>query len=711
MTGTPNQTAPHEVERFVQQLMIAYKAASLYPTTSAILAEYAEAAARPLAEACVRFGDIEFAVSKHGIQYAGQPLVESHAAVRAFALDLYHRSVAAIRFRGDTDARSLLALFDVVGESPEDVADEGGFATALWERGVDSITVVSATIKVIDEDDMAPPGSDDAETHPGHDDVARLIATARTPSASGHRVLVRMLMDPTAISRHVRAVHDQSAQGGSPHEPSAVVATIARIIDSLGAEERDAAMRAVAEATRSLPGGEVRAATAERLIVMARTDHAVEALVRHIGIEHMCRALVEGVAPARVSVAGLARAIGTLARINHAARDEMTSAVGAAMRAAGVSEPPVEALIGRAMPFRLEGDSAPGDRDGAVDEVLRLVGLSAGPATRAPEDPELDVLRAEAAAGLTDSDVTGALVTLAVLATGTEEFEQSLRLVEDSLTLLLERGEYEVAADTAETLLQTAESALPHERERLLEAATRLAGANEVRTVHRAMRLFEKDSAEHRACQRLLSVLGRAAIGPLLEMLAEEPDMTLRKSMVELISTVADQNIEELGRRITDSRWYFVRNVVSILGSTRRSESVPFLGRTLGHVDPRVRRESIRALAGVPDPRVPNLLETVLSDADDGNVQLAARYLGSQGQETSVPALVHVALGEGEGSREYGARSEAVAALGRIGSRQSLPALESLAGRRLLAGARGRDLAAAATAAIREIERTQEAAE
>ncbi len=67
----------------------------------------------------------------------------------------------------------------------------------------------------------------------------------------------------------------------------------------------------------------------------------------------------------------------------------------------------------------------------------------------------------------------------------------------------------------------------------------------------------------------------------------------------------------------------------------------------------------------------------------------------------AVPALKQVAAGEGMGNREMPARIEAIGALGAIGSKDAVPLLEELLGRRSLRGAaRLRELKVAAEEAL-----------
>ena len=169
-----------------------------------------------------------------------------------------------------------------------------------------------------------------------------------------------------------------------------------------------------------------------------------------------------------------------------------------------------------------------------------------------------------------------------------------------------------------------------------------------------------------------------------------------------MISKDAVKNIPELTLHVTDSRWYFVRNVVAILGSTKSPTILGAMERTLRHAEPRVRRETIRALSMVQDDRMAiEMLVAALTDEDAHNVQLAARYLGLHGTRAAVPGLEAVAKGDGRGNRENGPRVEAIEALGRIGAPESLPTLQTLARKRSIIGAaRAKELRTAAESAI-----------
>jgi HEAT repeat protein len=693
------------IERFLRELVTTYRAVVLYPDTSTIPRENSARAATLLAEAGEAVPDLRIAVDKDGLWIEGVRALIGQAGATTLGRELYHRAVSEVRFRTDTTSEALLGFLGVLRRSPEELEASGGFEAVLWNTGIDSVTVVESSTVVVEAPSADPDAADEAWP-PGSDRIGVLLATARDPRSEGHRVLVRVLLDAEVINGYVTSVFQRAAVSPADTEPGDVLASIARAIGTLEDEERRTALRAVADATRGLPAGRLRSRSIERILAAARTDRAVAAFVRQVGIDDMCRALTEGLDEDDISVEGLARAIRNLTQITLSARDEVSHAAGVAMRESGMPEQTVSAVLGSAAPSRIVAAGHEAEAvGGALDSVLRLVDLASATPGDAADDPGIAPLRDEAQRGFRDSDVIGALVTLAVLTLGTPAFDDSVSALEGGLGLLLERGEFEVAAEAAETLLQAARTATPQESARLAGAVQRLADVREMRALHRAMHVYDRDTAEYQACERLLVTLGDLAIEPLLEMLADEPDMALRKSMVDLISAVAVGHIEEVGQRITDARWYFVRNVVSILGSTRHSRALPYLDRTLRHADARVRRETIRAVAGVSDQRVTGLLVVALNDVDPGNVQLASRYLGKLRHTESIPGLLAVARGEGAGNREYAPRAEAIEALGLIGSPEALQELTALAGRRRLGGGqRSKDLAAVAAAAVNAIE-------
>ena len=212
-------------------------------------------------------------------------------------------------------------------------------------------------------------------------------------------------------------------------------------------------------------------------------------------------------------------------------------------------------------------------------------------------------------------------MTLATLDAREQQFATTLALLEDSLDLLVERGDFETAAFAAATLREAAEDAelTDEQKSRLRKAIQLLGKPQDVKLLSQVLRAYPPDSAEYAAALQLVSILGPLAIHPMLEQLAEEPDMTSRKQIIELLTDLAGDYIDELGQHVSDDRWYFVRNVVGLLGSTKSSAVIPYLERTIGIPMP---ASVARSFAPPPPFRTPGdqILSAALTDDDGQNV-------------------------------------------------------------------------------------------
>ncbi|MDA3935286.1 MAG: HEAT repeat domain-containing protein, partial [Actinomycetota bacterium] len=646
--ASESSRVPAPIERFVKQLLITFKAVALYPPASDIPIENAVEAVGLLRTVLQDRAEVRFGVFKDALYYSEIPVYTGQPAFESFAREFYNRSLAEIRFHSGLSARDIVAFLGVLKHSPTELADAGGFESRLWELGVDTITVTETVTKIVNSTDEPGEAAEDEELWPPDSNrIDKILAGALGGRPRDQRVLVRVLGDPAALTAYM-----SETLGGRGSTPQETVAKL-RITDMIriAAEQeegvRNGLYQAVAQAIRGLEPGMRRRVLTEKLLPEARNDDSVASVVRQMYIDEVCQLLVEGLQGDEVTRDGVARALRNLAMISLAERDDVVNAAGAAMRSAGVDDEVAGGIIEDVAPTRLRVKERPEATPAAkpVESIMQLIDLAPGRHEMDLSDPEIVLLQEEVRKGISDGDVVAALVTLSVMETREGQSISIIALLEDSIELLVERGDFGIAADAAAPLVAAiADPDLGEVRRiRMRAALEKLAGATKIKYVIRALRTYRADSSECKACKRLLASLGHHSLEPMLEILANEPDMAARKVIVDLISENANAYVVELGRHVMDPRWYFVRNVVSILGSTRDSAILPFLGRTLRHSDPRVRRETIRSLSTVVDRLSTEMLVAALSDADGQNVQLAARYLGVPGQQGSIPALEQVA--------------------------------------------------------------------
>lgn len=703
---------PPVIERFIKSLVVTAKAVVLYPPASNIPLETALEAAMVLGEALVERPEVRLIVTKQGLYYNDVPIFSEQAAYENFALDLYNRHLADVRFHVGTTAKEIVSFLSVLKYTPEEIGTSGGFENRLWELGVSTITVTEAHVAIVDAAALSGAESNAATAPPlARNEIDELLAAAYGGRPRDQITVARFAGESAAVARYLTETF--AGSGGLPDLMSAGerFAEIAEIAYESGGDDRHRLMASLGDALEQLDPALRRAMLIDEILPEARTNESLAAVVRQLDIDSVCRMLVAEMDADQVSRDGLARAIRNLALISIADRDEVVSAAGAAMRGAGIGESVIGEVLELASPSRLtvrEMSTGGANQERPVDTIFKLMDLAPTPQREAPDedDPGIAALKVEARRGLTDGDVIMALVSLVGMDARENQFASTMSMLEDSLDLLIDRGEIDIAADAADALKAASENPdlTPEQRSRVGKAVGRFTKPADIRAVAHALRLYPSGSSEHEAARRLLDALGPLALEPLLEQLADEPDMSVRKSLVDLLSQMAPGYIRELGAYVTDARWFVVRNVVGILGSTHSSAALPYLERTVRHQESRVRREAIRALSGINDRFAHEMLIATLNDEDPQNVQLAARYLGASGVLAAVPVLEQVARGEGRGSRDSGPRVEAIEALGRLGATQALATLESLAGKRAFLGAqKARELRAAAESAIARI--------
>jgi len=140
-----------------------------------------------------------------------------------------------------------------------------------------------------------------------------------------------------------------------------------------------------------------------------------------------------------------------------------------------------------------------------------------------------------------------------------------------------------------------------------------------------------------------LTMLSPAAVGPLCEVLAECEIRKVRYLLCRAISVIAKNEPARLRHFMLDHRWYFVRNIVMILGMMGNSDGLPLLKQAMNHEEDRVRREVARSIGKIRDDNGLDLLTNLISD-DNKMVRFASlssmRELDAQGAREFLEAII-----------------------------------------------------------------------
>jgi HEAT repeat protein len=199
-------------------------------------------------------------------------------------------------------------------------------------------------------------------------------------------------------------------------------------------------------------------------------------------------------------------------------------------------------------------------------------------------------------------------------------FSGVVHQLEDLLIYLLKKKDFDFAGQIIEAFHRPVEPAF---RPRMMEALKKTAPRNIIVLAIEDLRKQPKESAAYQSAYAYVSTLSAQAVDIILELLATEEDKTKRIFLLELVKDIGRDQIALLGERLSDGRWYFVRNIVTLLGESKSDQAIAMLRKAADHEHIRIREEVIRSLVSIGGKKAAAVMAKFLRDKDDA-IQMAA---------------------------------------------------------------------------------------
>ena len=175
-----------------------------------------------------------------------------------------------------------------------------------------------------------------------------------------------------------------------------------------------------------------------------------------------------------------------------------------------------------------------------------------------------------------------------------------------------------------------------------------------------------------------LSRLGTAPLNRLLEILLESPDSAERIRILKIVSEIGHVAVPVLTERITEGEsWYFIRNLVYLIGKVGREDQAKFLGPFLVDEQPQVREETLKSIYRIGGKYRANILLSALSMADDQVKIGIVDMLGSLRDTDSVRPLLELLKSKSliTSKVRNELKEKICVALGNIGSQEAISTL------------------------------------
>lgn len=182
----------------------------------------------------------------------------------------------------------------------------------------------------------------------------------------------------------------------------------------------------------------------------------------------------------------------------------------------------------------------------------------------------------------------------------------------------------------------------------------------------------------------MIAHIGDSCCEPILDALAEESSMSLRRFMIDRLLEIGLPAGQAIIARLSDSRWYYIRNLIVILRTMNDSSAVEAIKPLCHHADARVRLEAVKTLLHFRDPSIE---QKILHDMDgnDHNLKLEAIRMAEKSCSPEITGrLLSILNRTGLSNSEYELKSAVVHSLGQLGQAEVLPEFGKILGSRNL---------------------------
>jgi HEAT repeat protein len=182
----------------------------------------------------------------------------------------------------------------------------------------------------------------------------------------------------------------------------------------------------------------------------------------------------------------------------------------------------------------------------------------------------------------------------------------------------------------------------------------------------------------HFPLTELIKRIGEPLVGVLLDRLAEEGNRALRQFYLDSLKELGDTVRDEAVKRLTDSRWYVVRNLLIILRQVNDPSVSSSLHPLLDHPHPKVRHELLHTLLLFKDPEANRMLLEEMDSHDTERLMKAITLSAMTRNGEVTERLTQFLKQDGLDDKNLGIKRASVRALAELRDPSVLPLLQTI---------------------------------
>jgi hypothetical protein len=248
-----------------------------------------------------------------------------------------------------------------------------------------------------------------------------------------------------------------------------------------------------------------------------------------------------------------------------------------------------------------------------------------------------------------------------------------IQSLKERCRLLIQDGDFQAVCKILETV-GTREFCLPNDQEAPPRNITEVISDRDF-TYEVLKATAESGKDRHFYITKLILLVGPAFIEPLLDRLAEEDNKALRLYYLNLFKRLGVSVKDRVIRRLSDRRWYFVRNLLIILRYLDDPSVLDSVRGLFDHSHIRVRQELLHTLLALGDPQAGEMLMHELESTDTDRCLKAIMLAGMTSNREVIQKLVGFLKKRGLDKSSFEIKKASVQALANIGDPSIFPVL------------------------------------
>ncbi len=176
----------------------------------------------------------------------------------------------------------------------------------------------------------------------------------------------------------------------------------------------------------------------------------------------------------------------------------------------------------------------------------------------------------------------------------------------------------------------------------------------------------------------ICSYYDKKIIPYLIDALAEEDSMSIRRFLIDLLKQFGDKIVHEIIKRLNDERWFVKRNMLYLLSETDSREVIEYIRPYCRDENPKVNIAAFKCLLNVGDRFAIDIIKEYLSSNEKEKIEQSILLSSSYKIKEVVGDLVNLLLKKALSVVDLENKIPIIKALGEIGDPEAVDALREV---------------------------------